>query len=199
MKPIFDLKKMFQKFNSEKGNKLIILLLIGVLILVIAWPMGEADQGNDDADAASSGSEEAAEKVVLEKYVANQEARLTALISTIEGAGTVSVMITAKSSGELVVEKDVVTGSNSLEENDSQGGNRTTNEENHSETTVFTDDNTGKSVPYVVKEIEPQIEGIVVVAEGGDDLNVVNEITAAIGVLFDVPIHKIKVVKMNSN
>lgn len=35
-------------------------------------------------------------------------------------------------------------------------------------------------------------------AEGGDDMNVVNKITDAIGVLFDIPVHKIKVVKMNS-
>jgi len=200
MKPIFDVKKIFSKFNAEKGNKLIILLLVGVLLLVIAWPTGGTGTGTGNNDTATESYDTvgAVEEAALEAYITNQEARLTAIIGVIEGAGKVSVMITAKSSGELVVEKDVDTSSSTLEENDSSGGNRTTNEANHSESTIFTDDSTGQSVPYVVKEIEPQIEGIVVVAEGGGDLNVVNEITDAIGVLFDVPVHKIKVVKMNS-
>jgi stage III sporulation protein AG len=52
--------------------------------------------------------------------------------------------------------------------------------------------------PYVVKEIEPEVEGILVVAEGAGNETVVNEITYAVQVLFDVPVHKIKVVKMSS-
>jgi len=200
MKAIFDFKKVFSKFNSEKGNKLLILLLIGILLLVIAWPTGGSSTKNNDTtvDTYNADATEAGE-AVLEAYIANQEARLTAIVGAIDGAGEVSVMITAKSSSELVVEKDVTSSSSDLEESDSSGGNRTTNEVNHSETTVFTDDGTGGSVPYVVKELEPQIEGIVVAAQGGGDLNVVREITDAIGVLFDVPVHKIKVVKMNSN
>lgn len=35
-------------------------------------------------------------------------------------------------------------------------------------------------------------------AQGGGDETVVNEITYAVQVLFDVPVHKIKVVKMSS-
>ncbi len=33
-------------------------------------------------------------------------------------------------------------------------------------------------------------------AEGGGDETIANEITQAVQVLFDIPIHKIKVVKM---
>lgn len=35
-------------------------------------------------------------------------------------------------------------------------------------------------------------------AQGAGDETVVNEITYAVQVLFDVPVHKIKVVKMSS-
>lgn len=50
----------------------------------------------------------------------------------------------------------------------------------------------------MVKKIEPEIEGVLVAAQGGGDETVVNEITYAVQVLFDVPVHKIKVVKMSS-
>ena len=52
--------------------------------------------------------------------------------------------------------------------------------------------------PYVVKQLEPEIEGVLVAAQGAGDETIVNEITYAVQVLFDVPVHKIKVVKMSS-
>ena len=61
---------------------------------------------------------------------------------------------------------------------------------------VYSSSNGGS--PYVVKQIEPEIEGVLVAAQGGGDETVVNEITYAVQVLFDVPVHKIKVVKMSS-
>ena len=41
------------------------------------------------------------------------------------------------------------------------------------------------------------MEGIVVVAQGAGHDFVVDEITQAVNVLFDIPVHKIKVVKMD--
>ena len=50
----------------------------------------------------------------------------------------------------------------------------------------------------MVKEMQPEVEGILIVAEGAGDETVVKEITYAVQVLFDVPVHKIKVAKMSS-
>ena len=41
----------------------------------------------------------------------------------------------------------------------------------------------------------PRVEGIVVVAEGGNHSVVVKNITEAVSALFDVDVHKIKIVK----
>ncbi len=43
----------------------------------------------------------------------------------------------------------------------------------------------------------PEIEGVVVVAQGGGEPTVVSEITSAIEALLGVPAHKIKVLKMS--
>ena len=48
----------------------------------------------------------------------------------------------------------------------------------------------------IVKEMEPEIEGVLIAAQGGDQNQVAGEITQAVQVLFDIPVHKIKVVKM---
>ena len=51
----------------------------------------------------------------------------------------------------------------------------------------------------MVKQIEPEIRRCAWWQHrGAGDETVVNEITYAVQVLFDVPVHKIKVVKMSS-
>ena len=62
---------------------------------------------------------------------------------------------------------------------------------------MYTQDGNGGRVPYVIEEMEPQIQGILVVAEGGDNSQVVQNITEAVMALFGVEAHKIKVMKMN--
>ena len=110
------------------------------------------------------------------------------------GAGDVTVMITLKSSAEKVVEKDLSVANEAVSESDSQGGKRTTQNAEHGETTVYSDGGqTGE--PYVSKELSPQIEGVVVIAEGGADSVVKQNITEAVQALFGIDTHKIRVMK----
>ena len=142
----------------------------------------------------------------LQEYIARQEERLKTVLSSVEGAGQVQVMITAKASREQVVEKDVIKSSTNVTETDSAGGKRVSSENSYSESTLYENGRTSSdglssgqtNSPYVIKELEPEIEGVVVVTQGGDDLLVVNEITESVSVLFNLPVHKIKVVKMES-
>ena len=123
------------------------------------------------------------------------ERRLSAALGNVEGVGKVRVMITRKSSGEKIVEKDTpVTDRNTKEEGD--GENRSTMERTQEESTVYMQDANGSQVPYVIEEMEPQIQGVIVVAQGGDNSYVVRNITEAVMALFGVEAHKIKVMKM---
>ena len=120
------------------------------------------------------------------------------ILSRIDGVGETAVMIRASASKEYVVEKDVTTGSSTMIETDAQGNTRQNNEASRSEVSVYTKDDNGQDIPWVIKEIEPEIEGVLVAAEGGADEVVAGEITQAVQVLFDIPVHKIKVVKMKN-
>lgn len=51
------------------------------------------------------------------------------------------------------------------------------------------------SGPLLEKEIRPEVSGIVISAQGGGEAAVKAEITAAMEALFDLPAHKIKVLK----
>ncbi len=66
------------------------------------------------------------------------------------------------------------------------------------ESTVLVTDDNGNEVPYIISEIEPEVEGVLVVAEGGDDAKIIMDIMETVEVLFNVPAHKVKVMKLGN-
>ncbi len=55
-----------------------------------------------------------------------------------------------------------------------------------------------RSFTYTSQNAYPEVEGVVVVSQGGDDSSVKLAITEAIQALFGIDVHKIKIVKMNT-
>ncbi len=185
----FSLKKI-------KKDQLLIIFLAGILLLVISLPAGKKSgrYGEENGIRGSTPKEEYSQ----DEYLYNLERRLERALSQMAGVGDVTVMITLKSSAEKVVEKDLDTAKEAVTESDSQGGARSTQNNSHRETTVYADGNT-QGEPYVSKEISPQIEGVVVIAGGGGDSVVKQNITEAVQVLFGIDTHKIRIMKKSSN
>ena len=201
MKKFMDLKNL--KLNKESA---LIVVLAGILCLVVVWPISGKSSGTDSSNGTLSGSSssvsssgrisEDTAQAALELYVENQEQRLKDILEQIDGVGKSEVMIRAKASKEYVVEKDIATGSSTVSETDAQGGSRQSSDITKDESSLYTKDSNGNDVPWVIKEMEPEIEGVLVAAEGGGNEAVAGEITQAVQVLFNIPVHKIKVVKM---
>lgn len=130
-------------------------------------------------------------------YLRNLENRLSSVLSQMSGVGDAAVMITLSSSAEKVVEKDVETSNETVTESDSQGGSRTTKNGNRGETTIYSDkDSAGE--PYISKELSPKVEGVIVIAEGGDNALVKQNITEVVQALFGIDTHKIRIMKKSS-
>lgn len=194
------------KGKKIKKDQILILFLLGVLLLVIAVPGGKKDEG--DGTTVYGGNEEVSlsGQASEREYVSGLERNLERVLGQMEGVGEVTVMITLKESAEKVVEKDVSVSGETVSEEDSQGGVRKTENENRGETTVYYGDGglgglrgssssgTGQN-PYVRKERTPRVEGVVVVAGGGDDAVVIQNITESVQALFGIDTHKIRIVK----
>lgn len=130
----------------------------------------------------------------LADYEAAMEARLEQILEGMDGAGDVSVMITFASSQELVVEKDRPITRSNTSENDGEGGSRSIYQTDSGETTVYSSQGTD-SQPYVVKTLTPKVEGVLIAAEGAGTGEVTKNITEAVQALFDLEVHKIKVIR----
>lgn len=207
-----------KKINMEKlkefllkRDNLIILILTGVLFLVIAWPIPENSakesqlSGLWDRDSSNiNGNISKTEQNLEGNFAENEETdtvnhlekRLESILSSMYGVGNVKVMITLASGREKIIAKDIPLERNNIIENDSTGGNRSTSEMYSKEETVYSTNSQGEKIPYVIKENYAKVEGVSVVAEGGDNVLVQKNISEVIQALFGIEEHKIKVVKM---
>lgn len=187
--------RKIKELKHLKKDQLLILLLAGILLLVISLPTekkGEK-QGISQASSSSQGEQNLWDE---EAYREALEVHLEEFFSRMEGAGEVEVMITLASSSEKIVEKDTNGESETITEEDSAGGNRRTTNIVNDETTVYGGE-TDQEQPYVSKELTPQVEGVVVLADGGDDAVVKKNITEAAQALFGIDTHKIRIIKMS--
>ena len=98
------------------------------------------------------------------------------ILSKVKGVGDVEVMIIYASSDEKILAKD----------KDSQGNEKTVSKNESS-----------KNEPYVIKTKAPDVEGVIVVAQGGGNLNVKNLLIDCISNTINIPVHKVKVLEMN--
>ena len=174
---------MFE-IRKIKKDKWLIILLVGLLLVVIAMPVSDikSDQTQDEQQMQK------AENASEDTYADALETRLENALAKVEGVGNVKVMITLASSSEKVVEKDREMTSE-VQEGESGGKNTSS-----SETAVYANGN-GEETPYVKQEL--RIEGVLVIADGGDNAIVIENITEAVQALFGVDTHKIKVMKHN--
>ena len=188
--------KIKEKYWPLRKDQLLILVLVGLLLAVIAIPvekketadgisretgMDSSMMGNSSVDdklgsGMSGGEDESLSD--LEKYEAQTEKKLEELLSTVDGAGQVRVMLTWEGSSERQVEKDRISNADSVEEE-----------------TIYQENDSGK-YPYVVSWTNPKVTGVLVIAEGGGNTKVKAEILEAVQALFGIEPHKIKIMKM---
>lgn len=205
---------MSEKLHTffKNKNNLIIIVLIGVLLMVAALPVdggktkntapkgtnSESGVGEDGEGISGRGTEyNTVEMWENEKYVVDLEEKLEELLGKMEGAGQVRVIITLQSSMEKIVEKDEPVVRAGTTEEDAEGGSRIINNVDAGESTVYVSDGSVEC-PYVVKTINPTIDGVLVLAEGAGSGMVSKNISDAIQALFAIEAHRIMVVKMDS-
>ncbi|WP_442913654.1 stage III sporulation protein AG [Lacrimispora sp.] len=197
------------KFKWKMGkDKWLILLAIGMIILILAIPSNSSTLGKIGAASESKNKTELQKGIVTEPaekdtavaagadrtYEEQMELRVKKLLKTVEGVGQVDVMIVLKSSKEQVLRVDNKTSDSATVENDSSGGTRNITNKELQESTILTGSGEN-TAPIVEKEISPEIEGIIISAQGGGSPTVKAEISSAMEALFNLPPHKIKVLK----
>lgn len=195
-------------------EKWLVLLIGGLILLILAVPTGWGSaaaaeavsvEERTGAEPAALNSQSAAGEQIspllssgsgdpVRLYEKELEKRVKEILKNVEGVGTVDVMIMLHSSGEKIIHVDQERSRTSTEEQDSSGGTRKVMTEETSQTALMSG-SSGSQEPVIEKEIQPEIAGVVISAQGGGSAQVKAEISEAMEALFGLPAHKIKVLK----
>lgn len=187
MEKAFHAKQWIQKRRS--GQWMLVVGCIAALILIyIVFSPG----GGDSASSADNASEDTQDNTVSS---VEMEKRLEEILSCIEGAGEVRVMITFATGTQIVPAMNVETQSNVSEQSDENGSwEKTTQESQQSAPAAVQGDET-----LVLVEKMPEILGVMVVAEGAGDLSVRLALQQAVETVLQVPAKKVDVFPMEKS
>lgn len=192
------------KMSKEKW---LLLLISGIILLLLSFPIGgkksaegsgaDTSKNSENSDGAVDVGNTSKSKISQDserEYERIMEQRVKDILKNVDGVGQVDVMLTLKSSKEKVLRVDKDKSRSSTEEQDSTGGTRKSTSEDIKESTLLSGGST-TGEPVVEKELQPEIAGIVISAEGGGSALVKTEISEAMEALFNIPAHKVKVLK----
>ncbi len=175
--------KWFTDFLKKMDKtKWLILGLGGILLLVIALPTDGIPGGKEDKTLQDSLAPAQLQEGQIREYERQVTRQLEQTLRYMDGVGEVRVMITFQDNGENIVEKEVTK---------SEGGQDNTQ---YQESAIYQE--TDGKEPYISRQKMPQAEGVLVIAQGGGDSAVKQDILDAVMALFPLEAHKIKIVKM---
>lgn len=157
------MNKLLEKL---KGKKWIEYLFLGVLSIILIIVFLSAIGKEEKKDIVST----------IDGYVTNLEYRLSTALSQVDGAGSVTVVITVESGMETVLATE-----KTVTENPDKSVTT-------SETPIIIN---GKTV--VLMEKYPKIVGVLIVAQGADNFAIMNKLQQATVSLLDIDISKVEI------
>lgn len=181
---------ILKKVLEIKNIELIAAALIGIIILSIYVSSISSDKKRnvDNKDIS-----------IQTNHTKNDlEQELETVLSNINKAGNVKVLITYKASKEKVAAYDKDESMTTTTENDSNGGKRTVTTENKTHNPIIMNNSNG-SKPFIIKELEPEVKGVIVIAQGADDIKVKMDLMRAVKTVLNINLNQIEVFKMDDN
>ena len=196
--------KFLQKYMAAKDGKIIMYLVMvaaaGAMLMLWGRTARRAEGQAPEAMAVFAYAE--APQTPPPTHTRPERAleeELEAFLSLVCGAGRVRVMVSAPAGRETVFAVDSTINRSYILEEDAQGGTRDQRQNTTQEQTVIITDRNGLDQPLILREVEPRIEGIVIIAEGGGDPIVRDALTRAAMAVLATEAHRIQVLTMTQD
>lgn len=179
-----NLKSIITKLKAVKNIE-IIIAIFAIALIILVYSFVNANSNSKEKTASGKQGEVSVE--LTEKL----ESDLADVLSNINGAGRVKVLITYSGTTQKVI-----ANTKSVHQNTSaSSGTTTSSTTTNTETPIMINDGTGSKL-YVVEEKLPEIKGVVVVAEGAGSAKVRLEIMRAVQALLNVNANNIEIFVM---
>lgn len=183
--------------SGEKRIRLIVALgLIGMALILLSQLLSGGQSGRQQEVDSSSA------RFVSEEYISEMEAKLTELVTGIEGVGRAKVMVTLENGVEYVYAQEEKRDTDITRETaDGEAtavSGRVYEKENIEQKYILIEQN-GEKQPLVTTEKQPRIQGVVIVCDGADDVRVERDLINVVTTALNVSSNRVCVVKINSD
>lgn len=184
---IAELTQKIKEMSSKKKTQYLAIILIIAVILMLYFSSLQPTASKNSEEQKNQ-SQAAAASVNTD-----MESRLKTILGKVSGAGNVDVVINYESTAELVpaFSEDTQTSTST----DNGKSSETTSEK----TDVATVQGDGSQEALIIKENQPEVRGVIVVAEGADNISVRMNLLSAVTTLLNVTADKVEILKMNNN
>ena len=180
------IKKHLEELNNKKSiNKLFILLLVSIIVLI-----GVSFFTKETEKVVAPTNKIIEQASVENDYSTYLENKLAAILEKLEGVGGVDVMITFEDSIESVPASNTTKTIETTKEVDAEGGIREVNREDLNVQMV----NKGSDGSLVVlKEVNPTVKGVIVVAEGAENGEILERLYEAVKTVLGINGNRVQV------
>ncbi len=174
-------QNLLERYTDKKATGLLVFIgLLGILLI-----------SGDEFFRTHKTTE--VENISSAEYKYQLEGELTDILSSINVAGTVNVMITLESGQENIY---VWQEKTTTDRQSSADQSQRTSEKYMFENEIVLIDEGSQKKALVEKTVEPVVKGVIVVSSGADDISVVSDITNAVSVALNITSNRICVIKM---
>lgn len=173
------MKEFLNRIREKKLPKKNIVMIIGAVVVLAGLTLSEFTSEEPKPNEENT--------LCAEDYIKKTEKNLEKLLSDIEGAGSVKVMLTVDTCYENVYAKSY----------DTKGEKNETGTQNElSEEYIIVKKGSNNEECLVIKVYEPTVKGVAVIAEGADSIRVKTAITDTVCALFNISTAQVSVEKM---
>ncbi len=192
-----EIKDFFKELISKKHvANIVVILAVAIIALIFSSDFLIKDSSSKNRIKETVGATFVQEDELLKSEEEIIEGRLKEILQKIKGSGEVEVMVTFELGPEIIPASNTVESKDTTEEKDANGGVRTVISESITQNLVTTNSTSGNS-PLVLKEIKPQVRGVIVVAEGAEDAEVKMQLYDAVKTVLQISGNKVQVYATN--
>lgn len=186
--------------NKKKIENLVVFILIVIVTIIIInsiWSGKKENNSSKSSEESDYGKQLAKEETTQTSTNASTmlEQNLENILVKIEGVGKVKVLISYSETSQVVPMYNENNKNSAIEEKDSGGGTRLTEQNDSSKEIIYQEVN-GEKVPITQKVINPKIEGAIITASGASNAVIKNNIIQAVEAVTGLATHKIQVFEM---
>ena len=195
MKSKENLREIINKFKNmndkEKLINIVFLCVLGIAMVFASTFFSSSTKDNQNEQVVNPVKETSTQDTYKD-YQTSLQKDLKDILGQIEGVGKIDVMITFYSLEEKKLAYNRNESTSITKENDSQGGERTTEQFNKDETAIMVNKD-GSNEPIIITESYPEIKGVIVVADGVSNSKIKYKLMKGVENALDLPSHKVMI------